>query len=372
MKQKELFLQLLKAGIQDVDFNILPDKNTDWDDLLDQAAEHGLVGWMWSAITKLPKECQPPRQQLINWGLSAEDVADAYCRQKSAIKKLVSLCDNNSIRVLLLKGEGLSYLYPKPEYRFSSDIDIFLFGDYEKGNKVLADDKYDFGGRHSMFVFDGENVENHVTLIHTTTKIQKKVEHFLESSLDQAILTPQGYYILEPYANIVFLLMHSLSHMDSVWALTIKNVVDFYMSLKTYADRQAIRPKKLLSIVDDLNMGDAFELMLSLSERFLSDTFSEYHNHIIPEEDIEKAEQIIDGRISLPPYSPQMSLIKRLKLRKERHSQIRWVYRYSPRKIQDRILAGFRHEVSFELQRLLGMKSGVGLREEIRHRINGE
>lgn len=365
MTQFDILLNLLRLGISDITFSYPENDAMDWDNLLDNSAKQGVMGWVWEGINKLPKECRPPRQQMINWGLSVDSLVKDYTRQRDVLLKLVHVCESNSMRVLLLKGHGLSVLYPKPEYRFSSDIDIYLFSDYEKGNLVLANNKYQFGGRHSMFTFEGESVENHITFIHTTTRIQKKIERYLESTLNNAHRTDYGYYELEPMAYLVFLLMHSLSHMDSVNVISLKNILDFYMFLK--ASRNVIPPQEFSEKLKELFIADAFELMLCLSEWISGNIFDDYHFCNIPLEDVERAKNIIIGRTALPVYSPQMKQRERVKIRISRHNEMKWFYRYSPRKINDRIIAGVRQEISLSVQYLLKIKNG-GFREGIKNR----
>lgn len=366
MTQDELLLHLIRLGVLNKTFALPYEQSVDWDAMMDQAAEHGVIGFVWDAINKLQTDQKPPRQQMINWGLSAEEVEEAYRQKEKSLLKLVELCRANSIRVLLLKGHGLSRLYPSPEHRYSSDIDIYLFGDYKKGNTVLANDQYQFGGRHSMFMFEGTNVENHVTLIHTTTSIQKKIERYLESTMDNALLTEYGYYVLSPIPNLVFLLMHSLSHMDSRDVISLKNIIDFHIFFS--AHRSDIRPKELFSLLEELKMTEAFELMLQLCEWLSGDSVAEYHFCKIPSEDVDRAMSIIMKRQALPFYTPQMNMVERLSARYRRHKQMKWFYRYSPRKLNDRIMAGVRNEVSLGIQRLCGMTGSEGLSEGIRQK----
>lgn len=43
----------------------------------------------------------------------------------------------NGIRLLLLKGLGLSRNYPVPAHRECGDIDIYLFGASDEGDRLL-------------------------------------------------------------------------------------------------------------------------------------------------------------------------------------------------------------------------------------------
>ena len=51
-----------------------------------------------------------------------------YEEHLKVIEKLALLYNEQSVRMLLLKGYGLSLNYPVPEHRTSGDIDIYLYG----------------------------------------------------------------------------------------------------------------------------------------------------------------------------------------------------------------------------------------------------
>ena len=72
-------LALLRYGVLDVKPSAYqPSSQVDWDRMMDVASAQGLLAWVWDGICKLPKEFHPPRQQAINWGLSAQETWDRY------------------------------------------------------------------------------------------------------------------------------------------------------------------------------------------------------------------------------------------------------------------------------------------------------
>ena len=302
----------------------------DWDLLMDVASEQSVIPWVWDGINKLPKEHHPSRLYKINWGLSAQEAERTYYQQKDVLSQMISICNQNGIRLVLLKGIGLSELYPKPSLRTCNDIDIFLFDDYEKGNLLFCNGDYTFGegDKHANFMYKGITVENHLTIINTNTRRQRLAESYIESTLHEVDLTKDGYYILPPIGNLVFLLMHFLSHMESPISPTIRNIVDFGMVL--HKNRGRINPIECQNILRHLKISRPFELLLSMSEHVLGVDFTEYHEGSIPKQDVQKALNMIAEKDSSIDVSYELPLFKQIKKRKEYYRRMKWKYNYIP------------------------------------------
>ena len=197
-KQTELMLKLLRAAVFDKEPVVEDFYDIDWDSMMIESGNQGILGWVWDSIQKLPKDKQPSRQQRINWGLSAQEIADCYEKQKKLLRFLVNECDKNGIRMLVFKGLDFSRLYPKPEYRKYGDIDCYMFEDYEKFNKLFHShfDNENVTELHSELLFDDVLVENHKAFVYPGTSQRKKIEDYLYSSLDRAHRTKEGYWNL--------------------------------------------------------------------------------------------------------------------------------------------------------------------------------
>ena len=191
----EIMLELVQAGIFNKKPVISKGAEIDWDKLMDISMNQGLLSWVWEGICKLPTEQQPGRPYRINWGLSVQTLQEQYEKNESVLKKMIDICNNNDMKLLLLKGIGLSKLYTNPSSRPSSDIDIFLFEDYEKGNQLLFNNQGYLGGKHFITAFDGVQVENHLWLIDMCTSIQRKVEKYLKSTINTCEKTEDGKWI---------------------------------------------------------------------------------------------------------------------------------------------------------------------------------
>ena len=163
-------------------------------------------------------------------------------------KNLAGAFNENGIRLLSLKGLSLCRFYPIPSHRSFYDLDCYLFGDFEKGNKFIEK----LGGKvrrenskHSVFQYKGLAVENHQYCIAVKgSKKDKELESYLKSLLNNA---PVEYFAdsfieLASYEFCyIFVLAHSLRHFltDGLllrhvcdWAMVLKNMPDGFDAIK--------------------------------------------------------------------------------------------------------------------------------------------
>ena len=198
-------------------FSVIPGE-IDWAGLFSLAARQGVLCVARDGLVQMPGIS---RELLIRWELSVQKLEARNKRQRAVIKELVALFRENGIEMLLLKGIGLSELYPVPTHRECGDIDIFLFGNYEKGNKVIAElgievDKK--GTKHSNFFFKGVPVENHKTFLNVEyTQADKNLEKHLhkilcEQGFDTITIDDIQVRIPTPDFTAIFLSRHDITH----------------------------------------------------------------------------------------------------------------------------------------------------------------
>lgn len=295
MSSIELMLSLSRAAIMDEKLAIPSDYRIDWDRLLDVSATHGTLAWVWDSVYYLPKEQRPSRLQSINWGLSAQEIWDTYHHQESVLKQVVSVCNNHEIRLLLLKGIGLSKLYPKPESRSCGDIDIFLFQDFDKGNQLFCEDGSIIEtALHASFCIQNVNVENHKMLIFPNTKTKKAVGQYLQCHLNDVELAEDGYYLLSPLPNLAYLLMHALNHFNysiDTHVISVRNILD--LAVFIYSNKKYLNPEETFDVLHSIYLDRAFEMIVYLSEWLLKVDLSEYHKGLVKQRDIDKIERVI-------------------------------------------------------------------------------
>lgn len=63
-----------------------------------------------------------------------------YSTYRATIDHLASVYAQHGIRMMVLKGYGLSLNYPVPMHRPCGDVDFWNFGEYERADMVLEDE----------------------------------------------------------------------------------------------------------------------------------------------------------------------------------------------------------------------------------------
>ena len=222
-------------------FSVIP-KDIDWSSLVNLAARQGVLCVARDGLVQMPGIS---RELLLRWELSVQKLEARNRKQRAVIKELIALFKENGIEMLLLKGIGLSELYPDPYHRESGDIDIFLFGDYEKGNKVIEESGIEVereGSKHSKFYFKGVPVENHKTFLNVDcTQTDKNLEKHLhrilnEQGFDSIVTDDTQVRIPTPDFTAIFLSRHDITHFLSS-GLVLRHFCDLALFFEKNRER---------------------------------------------------------------------------------------------------------------------------------------
>lgn len=114
------FFSLLRYSIsnknKDVDsLSSLSDE--DWRGCMQQAGQQSVLGLCLDALDILKSNgAMPPRNVLIKWIGSVMTLEKEYERQKMFIKELASFFSKYGLKMVVMKGYGLSKLYPIPKH----------------------------------------------------------------------------------------------------------------------------------------------------------------------------------------------------------------------------------------------------------------
>lgn len=206
-----------------------------WERIYRMAADHGLSAVVWDGICRLPAAQQPPRETRIRWALSAEKLEERYRHQQQTASKLAARFSEEGLRMLLLKGLGLSRDYPIPEHRECGDIDIYLYGQSDKGDRILHEigaHLYFDVPKHSEYVWDGVLIENHRTILNvrrnrTERELNALLVRLLEKDgthgLAPGIQTPPATF------NAIFLIRHAAVHFQKE-GIVLRHLCDGHVS----------------------------------------------------------------------------------------------------------------------------------------------
>ena len=295
---------------------LLSDCTTEgWTQMFKMAARQGLLAIAWDALEKLQAEhgglCRGmSRETRIRWALSIKNIEEVHLRQREALKELAGIFAESGMRVMVLKGLGLADMYPRPEHRECGDLDIYLFGDFEKGNEVMRKMgiavEYD-GTKHSKFYYKGIPVENHKNFLNvTTTRVDKDLERELMrilqeqkcGSLDLGGIT---VYVPPPDFQMIFLTRHAITHFLAS-GLVLRHLYDFGIFYSAHAQEVDLdRIEKIFKRESQHKLYRAFldvlHIFLGMPARKMKagsskdDKALRTHNHGIDNQAVDEIEQ---------------------------------------------------------------------------------
>jgi hypothetical protein len=243
-----------------------------WERIYRMAADHGLSAVVWDGICRLPAAQQPPRETRIRWALSAEKLEERYRHQQQTASKLAARFSEEGLRMLLLKGLGLSRDYPIPEHRECGDIDIYLYGQSDKGDRVLHEigaHLYFDVPKHSEYIWDGVLIENHRTILNvrrnrTERELNALLVRLLEKDgthgLAPGIQTPPATF------NAIFLIRHAAVHFQKE-GIVLRHLCDWACFLTRHWDE--IDHALFRTAMEDYRMDRFADLMTAAAVEYL-------------------------------------------------------------------------------------------------------
>lgn len=211
--QKNIF-SLLKSAFSGSVSDMDKLSAEEWERLYDYSKDQSVTAVCYEAITMLPDELQPPRPLLFQWAMFSKKTENAVAMQKQAVSKILQIVDTEGIRLQIIKGFSLAKHYPKPNHRFSGDVDIYCFGDSEKVDKLMEKNGAEINysnSRHSMINVDGVKIENHRYFLYARHDAEEKeLEVFLQNEAEICRKRSDKKVLFgTPIGNAVFFLKHA-------------------------------------------------------------------------------------------------------------------------------------------------------------------
>ena len=99
-----------------------------WNRLYQMAHQQAMVGILNDAVHRIPENQWPSEELLREWDENTDKISRIYHTHEEHIKELEALLNRLGLHACILKGTGLSHLYPNPERRMCGDIDIWIAG----------------------------------------------------------------------------------------------------------------------------------------------------------------------------------------------------------------------------------------------------
>ncbi len=261
----------------------------DFSALYSLAMSQGVVAIVWDEVMRaiaageIEVEKQPTRAQKMQWALAAEQVERKYLRQVQVIEKLARFFVEHNIKMMILKGYGLSLNYPVPNHRPCSDVDIWLFEEYKTSdggiarrsaqqradqllrehlNIAIDEDKH----HHTVFYVDGVMVENHYDFLnihahHSNRTIEARLQEFTQQPMAQVVVGEATVYLPSADFHALFMLRHSASHFAAE-RVVVRHLLDWKYFIEKHT--QEIDWDALKQIATETNMHRFLDCMNAL------------------------------------------------------------------------------------------------------------
>lgn len=241
-KSVAVICQLLRKVVDPayaVDIGII--ESADWKGVMRLASRQGVLAVIFDALSGLPGEVRPDQKILLPWIKSVVGYEKQYARHSDAVSELSAFYESHGIRMMLLKGWGLSLNYPHPDHRPCGDVDIWLYGDQERGDALLAaelDIHPVKSSHHTIFFYKGAEVENHITFIETDCHEDDGSEELIMKFAEESpvkVVSARGNSICLPSHNLnaYFLLRHSSAHFATE-SITLRHLLDWAFFVNKY------------------------------------------------------------------------------------------------------------------------------------------
>jgi len=217
--------------------------NVDWKAVQDLSYEQGLAALASDGL-QIIYDCAPDQLHSLDsienktikydWFGSALNYEIQFEKHKEAINKLALLLGEKGIRILLMKGIGLSRYYPVPSHRATGDIDVYLYGKGREADEWIMNSLgiqiKNNEDKHSVFKFQGISVENHASMVNIYEYPSAyNVECFLEEQAliaSSVTIKKSTVYLPTVMMDAIFLPYHIAGHFV-YGGLSLKQLVDW-------------------------------------------------------------------------------------------------------------------------------------------------
>ena len=219
----------------------------EWDKLFSMASLHGLLPTVMSLFEKRTIENLELRNAIISWFGNAQIDVYNYRMRISTMRELAELFDKDGIDVMFFKGAALAQLYPVEEWRVFSDIDFYLYGKWQEGNRVLERHGIEcrpYVHHNTEAVLNSILLENHYDFLERMNhkqnlvlddemkRLAEKEGHSIRADfLGEDV---KNAYMMTPTMNAIFLMRHMATHFVSE-TIPLRMLYDWALFLKHHA-----------------------------------------------------------------------------------------------------------------------------------------
>lgn len=231
-------------------FNHFPP--SDWEFFYTLSKRQGVTAIIFETIKNLPKEVAPPKAITLKWLSHALSIEQQMQKKEAVAVEFAEKLSERGIQTVVLKGLAYASYYPNPYHRESGDLDCYLLGQKELGDKVTVEiggKMEEAGYKHSHLYYKGLTIENHNYLTSfDSTKLGIKTERLLQDCIKEGCQPIGNTKLLNPSAdfNALFLIKHAQRHFIKE-GICIRHLLDWAFFLK--AESQNVNWNKVVPMM---------------------------------------------------------------------------------------------------------------------------
>lgn len=239
----------------------------DWEFFYALSKRQGVVAIIFEAIKSVPKEMAPPKAITLRWISHALSIEDQMKKKESVAIEFAEELSKRYIQTTVLKGLAYASYYPNPYHRESGDLDCYLMGKKEEGDKVTVEiggKMEEAGYKHSHLYYKGLTIENHNFLTSfDNTKLGIRTEQLLQEQIIEGYRPIGDTKLQNPSAdfNALFLIKHAQRHFIKE-GICVRHLLDWAFFLKS--ESQNVNWKKVVPMMNECRILEFAKVMTSL------------------------------------------------------------------------------------------------------------
>ena len=208
-----------------------------WKHLYHLAHRQALLGPLNDGILQLPASQMPEEELLKEWDEITAKIARIYHAHEEHVAELDALLTRLGLHACILKGTGLSHLYPNPERRMCGDIDVWIAGKRDAIIKAFDDAGIPIYGiiyqecKAGIFLDTEVEIHFHPSKMYnpfTNARLQRFFERNSPIRDDVTITYPDAKF------NAVFCMAHMFRHYLA-GGIGMRQMMDYYYILRNLA-----------------------------------------------------------------------------------------------------------------------------------------
>lgn len=216
----------------------------EWQQCFDMALDQQVLAMTFSTMSALPKDQRPSFPLWSKWMAYTQSVANQSAYKRDVVKKMGLWLVEDGLATMIIKGFSLAVLYPQPELRESSDIDIYSGEDYAAVNACLEKHGLQIGredGHHVHINIDGISVEHHFAL--HNSRVKNGMEGPIEvlqrlAATDRRPTSLPGICFPNPTFTALFTVWHAHKHFLAE-KIELRHVIDWALALMQLSEEDA-------------------------------------------------------------------------------------------------------------------------------------